>query len=68
MKRKEKIPAASAATQLRSSQAAPFSALGGLVPLGGNEARLYASLRQSLPTSRFPQTAAIRSTRTSTRP
>lgn len=49
MKRKEKIPAASAATQLRSSQAAPFSALGGLVPLGGNEARLYASLRQSLP-------------------
>ena len=49
MKRKEKTPAASAATQLRSTQAQPFSLLGRLVPLGGSEARLYESLRQSLP-------------------
>ena len=49
MRRKQKTPAASTATQLRSSQLRPFSALGGLVPLGGSEERLYESLRQSLP-------------------
>ena len=49
MKRKEKTPAASAATQLRSTQAQPFSLLGRLVPLGGSEARLYESLWQSRP-------------------
>ncbi len=46
---KEKTAAASAATQLRGAQAQTFAALGGVVPLGGNEERLYQSLRESLP-------------------
>ena len=49
MKRKQKPTVASAATQLRSALPQPFSALGSTIPLGGSEARLYMSLRESLP-------------------
>ena len=49
MKRKQKPTVASAATQLRSALPQPFSALGNTIPLGGSEARLYMSLRESLP-------------------
>lgn len=38
-----------AATQLRTDQGVRFAGLGGQIPLGGSEARLYRGIRQSIP-------------------
>ena len=50
MKLKRKTPsAAGAAAQLRTGQSHPFGCLRGYVPLGGNEAELYQSMREAVP-------------------
>lgn len=49
LKRKTDSPAQATATQLRLGQQHPFHALRSYLPLGGNEARLYRELRESLP-------------------